>query len=264
MRLLFLGFVLTFLASCAGSRGSGRELHIQKTGGEARQGARASRDDAGKWSAPSRTETEAVHRMESAIDAAERLQHDEQIPEQEREVLIHALQEARAALERYRAARLDEAARATTLGTIGVAAAAIVADDATMVGVADDPLLIPLALAAMVTVLQANAPSTRDELARAWLDLGHQLEVLRETIALTSPGNVIHPHVVDEARKRAIRRAAAEGTILTESQVNEELLCDELERMARELRRAKKTNEWKKVISTQKGLDCRPSRHSRE
>lgn len=69
---------------------------------------------------------------------------------------------------------------------------------------------------------------------------------------------------MDEARKRAIRRAAAEGTILTESQVNEELLCDELDRMARELRRANKTQEWKKVISTQKGLDCRPSRHSRE
>ncbi|HYO73924.1 MAG TPA: hypothetical protein VEU33_48435, partial [Archangium sp.] len=147
---------------------------------------------------------------------------------------------------------------------IGVAAAAIVADDATVVGVADDPLLVPLALAAMVAVLQSTAPSARDELARAWLDLGHQLEVLRQTIARTSPGNVIHQHVVDEARKRIIKRAAAQGMVLTDSQVKDEMLCDELQRMAWELRQLKKGKEREKVVSTQKGLKCRASRHSRE
>jgi hypothetical protein len=202
--------------------------------------------------------------MEDAIAAAERLLRGGEISDEEREALFQSIQGARAALDRYRSARLDKAARAATLGSIGLAAAAIVADDATVVGVADDPLLIPLALAAMVAVIQSNAPSTRDELARAWLELGHQLDVLRKTIAMTSRGNVIHKHLVDEARKRAIDRAAVAGAALSESQVTQEMLCDELERMMREFRRSGNTEEWEKAISTQKGLQCRPSRHSRE
>jgi hypothetical protein len=51
---------------------------------------------------------------------------------------------------------------------------------------------------------------------------------------------------------------------LTESQVKKELLCEELKRMAEELRQLDETEEWQKVNSTQKGLGCRPSRHSRE
>lgn len=125
---------------------------------------------------------------------------------------------------------------------IGAAAAAILADDATGVGVADDPLLIPLALAAMVGAIQSHAPTARDELSRAWLELGQQLEALRTTVARMTPrGNVVHQHLVDEARKRVIRRAAAEGRVLTESQVGDDLLCEELKRMEHELNKANKT-----------------------
>jgi hypothetical protein len=171
--------------------------------------------------------------MEEAIAAAERLQRSEELSEEEREALSRSLVSARAAIEQYRSARLRQDARTASLGMIGAAAAAIVADDATGVGVADDPLLIPLALAAMVGAIQSHVPTVRDELARAWLELGQQLEALRTTVARMTPqGNVIHQHLVDEARKRAIRRAAAEGRVLTESQVGDELLCDELGRMA--------------------------------
>ena len=264
MRPLVLGFALTLLAACAGSRGGTHELHLQKTEDGARRGARTSSDGTGAGSAPSGTEAEALHRMENAISAAERLLRSEELLDEERETLIQSLGGARAALDQYRSARRDETARAATIGMIGVAAATIVADDATVVGVADDPLLIPLALTALVTGIRSNSPSARDELARAWLDLGQQLEVLRKTVAMTSRGNVIHKHLADEARKRAIRRAAATGVALTESHVTQELLCAELERMMREFRRSKNIEEWKKAISTQKGLKCRPSRHSRE
>lgn len=263
MRPRVLGLVLTFLAACAGPQGGASALHIQRED-VPRQGNRASRDASNAETAPSSTEEEAVHRMEEAIAAAELLQHGEGISDEEREALIRSLDGARAAIERYRAARLGKAAHAGTLGAIGGAAAAIVADDATGVGVADDPLLIPLALAAMAAVIRSHAPSTRDELALAWLELGQRLEALEETIAMTSRGNVIHKHLVDEARERAIRRAAAEGKILTESQVDSDLLCEELRRMEQELNKANKTQEWRKVISTQKGLHCRPSRHNRE
>jgi hypothetical protein len=264
MRLLVPGLALVGFVSCAGAKDSAHALHIQKAGDASRRSVRTHPDDPGGASAPSYTEAEAVHRMEKVITAAERLQRSMELPDEEHEALTRSLDEARAALERYRAARLRQGARAATLGMIGVAAAAIVADDATVVGVADDPLLIPLALAAMVARMRLNAPSVRDELARAWLEVGHQLEVLRETIARTSPGNVVHKHLVDEARERAIRRAAAEGVVLTESQVKAELLCDELRRMARELRQSGKLEERQKVVSTQKGLKCRASRHSRE
>jgi hypothetical protein len=207
---------------------------------------------------------EAMHRMENAIAAAEHLQRGEDISDEEREALILSLERARTALDRYRSARLDATARAATLGTIGLAAAAIVADDATLVGVADDPLLIPLALAAMVAVIRSNAPSAHDEMAHAWLELGHQLDMLRKTIAMTSRGNVIHKHLVDEARKRALERAATMGVALADSHVTLEMLCDELKRMMQEFRRSGNTEEWEKTISTQKGLKCRPSRHSRE
>ena len=263
MRRLVSGFALTLLAACAGTKDSTHALHVQKTGDASRRGVQANQDDLGRVNAPSSTEDEAVLRMENAIAAAERFQHGEELSDEEHEALTQSLEGARAALGRYRSARLDKGARAATLGLIGSAAAAIVADDATVVGVADDPLLIPLALAAMVVVIRSNAPVARDELARAWLELGHQLEVLRKTIARTSPGNVVHQHLVDEARERAIKRAAAAGAALAESQVTRDMLCEELERMVRELRRSD-SREWKKAISTQKGLECRPSRHSRE
>lgn len=91
-----------------------------------------------------------------------------------------------------------------------------------------------------------------------------QLDELEQTIAMTSRGNVIHKHLVDEARERVLREMAAAGTTLTDAQVTREMLCDELDRMLREFRRSGNTGEWKKTISTQKGLNCRPSRNSRE
>jgi hypothetical protein len=205
-----------------------------------------------------------MRRMRNAIAAAERLQQSQEISDEEREELSQSLQAVRAALDRYRAARFKKGTRAGTLGMMGAAAAAIVADDATVIGVADDPLLIPLALGAIAMVIRSHAPSVRDELSSAWLELGQRIEALSHTVSMTSRGNVIHQHLVDEARQRAIRRAAASGTTLSESQVTEAMLCDELERMTKELRRAGNTEDWKKAISTQKGLRCRPSRNSRE
>jgi hypothetical protein len=264
MRLLVAAGALAWLVACVGAPDSVRTLRFQKAGDESPRGTRVNPEDAAGAGAPSGTEKEAVHRMQKAIATAERLQRTEALSEEEHEALTRSLDGARAALERYRSARRSQMTHTATLATIGAAAAAIVADDATVVGVADDPLLIPLALAALVAVIRSNAPSARDELARAWLELGQQLEMLRETLTLTSPGKVVHDYLVDEARKRAIRRAAAQGVVLTESQVKDEMLCDELERMAREFRRANKLEDWKKANSTQKGLKCRPSRHNRE
>jgi hypothetical protein len=201
--------------------------------------------------------------MEANIAAAEGLVDRHEISEEDRAALIPALAKARAALDRYRTARARKDASASTLGAIGVASAAILADDATVVGVADDPALIGLGLAAIVVAIQAHAPSTREELASSWLELGQQLEALDSTVMMTSSGKVIHDHLVVEARKRILARAAAKGESLKESQITREMLCEELNQMLREYRRSN-TIEWMKTISTQKGLGCRGSRSNRE
>lgn len=264
MRLLLLGLALISLATCTTLEGSAHALNIRKTEDGALKRVPSTPDASGEEHAPSRTEEMALNRMENAIAAAEHLQHGEELSAKEREALLLSIERARAAVGQYRAARREKIARVGSLGMIGMAAAAIVTDDATVVGVADDPLLIPLALAAMAAAIRSNAPSARDELTRSWLELGHQLDELEQTIAMTSRGNVIHKHLVDEARERILREAAAAGTTLTNAQVTREMLCNELDRMMQEFRRSGNTAEWKKTISTQKGLNCRPSRNSRE
>ncbi len=75
---------------------------------------------------------------------------------------------------------------------------------------------------------------------------------------MTAEGNVIHDHIVDEARELAV----ALGLAATVGSVSREVLCEMLRRMERQYRRSD-TDKWKKIISTQKGLGCRGSRANR-
>lgn len=267
MRLPILLLMSSLFAACAGQKDSTQHFKYDPRSDSVQ--ASHTREVVGDLhtsggGSASVSEEGAVRRMESALAATERLLKSDEVSDEEREALTESLHKARTALERYRVARAKKTARMNTLGAIGIAAGVIVADDATGVGVLDDPLLVVLALAAMQTAIQENSPSLRDELANSWLELGQQLEALRHTVAMTSKGNVIHEHLVDEARDRIIERAAKAGVSLAESQIKHEMLCEEFERMMREFRRAKNTDKWKKTISTQKGLECRPSRNSRE
>lgn len=213
----------------------------------------------------SSTEEDPARSIESMITAAERLKDDKSLPEAERAATAQEIEKTRAALERYRAVRSQKPAHGKALAAIGVASAGLLADDVTVIGVVDDPLLVGMALAAAgVAITGAVAKiSHRNELERAWNDLGVQLEVLGQTIAMTAKGNVIHDYIVQEARRRIIEKAALAGKNLTASQITTEMLCNELKLLQDEFIKAGDSKKWRDTVSTQKGYECRPSRRSK-
>jgi hypothetical protein len=200
--------------------------------------------------------------MRQNVATAERLLEDPTVPNDDKARIRRAIAAARGALSRYDELRSQGQTRTATLASIGGAAGLIVADDATVVGVADDPLLIVLGLAAIGTYIFTSSSASRDALNQAWQATGQQLSnlarIIGATVLMTAAGNVVHDHIVDEARKLAV----ALGLAATVGQVTREMICQMLERMARQTRRADK-EKWKKIVSTQKGLKCRSSRASR-
>ena len=209
----------------------------------------------------SREEQEALRRMEQDIAVAEQLLRED-ISEDERERIRRAIANARVAVENYRNLRDQGQTRTATMAGIGVAAVAIVADDATVVGTIDDPLLILLGLAAIATLIATRSPASQDVVAEAWRQTGQAIGDLAsaiETIVwMTAAGNVIHDHIVEEARELAVQL----GLAASAAAVTREMLCEMLRSMATQNRRTN-TDKWKKIISTMKGLGCRPSRVSR-
>jgi hypothetical protein len=83
--------------------------------------------------------------------------------------------------------------------------------------------------------------------------------ILGSTVLMTAAGNVIHDHIVNEARELAV----ALGLAASAAAVTREILCQMLDRMAKQNRRSDSA-KWKKIISTQKGLHCRGSTADRE
>ena len=206
-------------------------------------------------------EREAVRRMEHDISMAEQLLHQD-LSDNERDRIRRAIANARERLEHYQELRDRGETRAATMSGIGVAAGAIVADDATVVGTVDDPLLILLGLAAIATLIVTRPPASQDAVAEAWGQTGRAIGELAsaiETIVwMTAAGNVIHDHIVEEARQLAI----ALGVAASAAAVTREMLCEMLRRMATQSRQMD-TEKWKKIISTMKGLNCRRSRAGR-
>lgn len=83
--------------------------------------------------------------------------------------------------------------------------------------------------------------------------------ILGSAVLMTAVGGVIHDHIVNEAKEMAV----ALGLAASAAMVTREVLCQMLDRMAKQTRRSDSA-KWKKIIATQKGLGCRASRASRE
>lgn len=91
----------------------------------------------------------------------------------------------------------------------------------------------------------------KDSVAR----LAEQAEDVATAALMTAAGNVVHDHIVNEAKELAV----ALGLAATAAGVTREMVCDMLRRMAAQTRRTD-TEKWKKIIATQKGLGCRHHR----
>jgi hypothetical protein len=113
-----------------------------------------------------------------------------------------------------------------------------------------------LLFAGVVVTAVARDPGLASRQAAA---LGQTLRdirgILGSAVLMTAIGNVIHDHIVDEARELAV----ALGLAASAATVTREILCQMLDRMAKQNRRSD-TAKWKKIISTQKGLNCRRRR----
>ncbi len=123
-------------------------------------------------------EKEAVERIRYWVDAADGVLDNPSISSEHKARLQAALSATRAALSTYSLVRGRGANRAAVMGPLRLSAGGILADDATGVGVGDNVLLIPLALAAIATYVVTDARASDDELGQAWnevLDSSRQL-----------------------------------------------------------------------------------------
>ncbi|HBE20581.1 MAG TPA: hypothetical protein DEG17_00565 [Cyanobacteria bacterium UBA11149] len=79
---------------------------------------------------------------------------------------------------------------------------------------------------------------------------------------MTAEGNVVHDYIIREAIERAIQ----EGWAATESEVNDDMICQALKLMEQDIKkqpkRFREPKKLKHIISTRKGLGCKHSRHS--
>lgn len=134
-------------------------------------------------------EEQVLERIRYFLDAAERLDADPRIPAAVRAEMRQSVQETREALAELISRRQQGGARKETLSGLGVAAAGILGNDATGVGVADDPLLIGLGAAALAAIIVMNAPASKDDLAKSWRVVGRKLDHLGEF--LRAAGEVV-------------------------------------------------------------------------
>jgi hypothetical protein len=83
--------------------------------------------------------------------------------------------------------------------------------------------------------------------------------ILGSAVLMTAVGGVVHDFIVDEAKQLAVTLGLAASAAL----VTREVLCQMLDRMAKQTRRSDSA-KWKKIMATQKGLGSRGSRANRE
>lgn len=127
----------------------------------------------GESSGASRAEErEARRRMGEALKAAQELSKDPSLPEAERTRLRKAIGNLHKALLDYDALWARGQTNVVIMASLGTAASAIIADDLTIIGVANDWSVVFIAAAAMATHILTESPASNDELVMAWREVG--------------------------------------------------------------------------------------------
>jgi hypothetical protein len=108
--------------------------------------------------------------VRTKLAAARAILDDKSAPigENERKELESAVRSAEAALHGYDDLAGRGHARAAAMGPLVLAGGGILADDATGVGVADDPALIFIGIGILAALLLTQAPASDRQLAQAW------------------------------------------------------------------------------------------------
>ncbi|WP_428265432.1 polymorphic toxin type 34 domain-containing protein [Haliangium sp.] len=204
-------------------------------------------------------ERDAIQRMRHWVDAAAELLQDEQLDGAYEQELRDRIDGARSALAHYDELRSRGLTRTAILAPIRVSAGAIIADDATGVGLGDDALLVPLALAAIATYALTDPSASHAELGQAWNQTLAEIGALGETVdnvlRFAKPGNVADTGIMEEAH--ALIRAR--GWRDTPEDVWRALAI-----LAEAARLADDKARRRRIVRTQKARNCVPSRHSKD
>jgi hypothetical protein len=130
---------------------------------------------------------ETLERVEGLLARAEVLAERGGMSSPARDRLGATVREAQAALSELRAVRGKGRRRAQIMGGIGATTAVLAGDDASGVGVLDDPLLLGCGVAAMVTLIATERRASRGEHDAAWGRLQSRLDALRGAVDAVTP-----------------------------------------------------------------------------
>ncbi len=200
----------------------------------------------------------AKDRIRYWIGAAEALLDAEGIDETHKAMLRKHISQTRIALGHYDRLRTRGLTRTMIMAPISASASAIIADDATVVGVGDDVLLIPLALAAIATYALTDTQTSQQEIGQAWnqvlTEVGALGKTVDEIIHLASVGNVADTGIMEEVHA-LIRIHGWSDT--------KENVCRALATLWQEAKNMRNVKRRHRIERTQKYHGCRHSRHSR-
>lgn len=127
-------------------------------------------------------EREARERIVRHINASEALLQDGRLTREQSDRIEAAVRHSRDRLAEFIALRSKGHNQGVVIMALGSAGAGVVGNDVTIVGFADDWLLIPIGLAAIATRIITDSPATKNEIESAWLRVGDSLKVLGTTI----------------------------------------------------------------------------------
>lgn len=124
-----------------------------------------------------------VHRtIVEHIDAAQALLKDARLSNVQRTRLQEAIAVARHKLARFMAKRQQGYTQSAVMAGLGSASAGVVSNDVTIVGVADDWILLPIAVIAIGSKIILDSPASPNDLESAWLEVGTSMRDLGREI----------------------------------------------------------------------------------
>jgi hypothetical protein len=200
-------------------------------------------------------ETEAIERIRHWVGEAEALIDEPWTQPEHIDQLRAAIASVRSALSDYNGKRERGSTRAVIIAPIRASAAAIVADDATGVGVGNDVALVPLALVAVATYVITDARASQQELTRAWNHVltttGALGQTVKDIVAATSRGNVADTGIMAEVNALIAADLA-------------DNICHALQKLMNGLPKGRLSTQQKqrkrKIKRTQKANNCRGHR----
>ena len=163
---------------------------------------------------PSNAEEHAITDLTYAIKRDLDVLRNRPMSDEQKAQLDAAEARVRRALADLRDTHQRGAYRGVAMARIGGVSAALVADDATVVGVADDGLLILCGIAAVVAIVSTSAAASPQQLKKSWDELHSSLLELDAAITAVTAEVCTNPidlaHHTDQSQANA--KSEAEST----------------------------------------------------